>query len=379
MPLKKSNFTIIQDDLTKSIDVDASDGRSVPINMNFVDQGFLAKDTGFTLFGASTSQKRHSTFNYRKKDGTSFILSILGTKMQRYFPLDREWSDIGTSPTFTENVEVVYLAYNNDLYFGNAVQSLYKFDGTTFTEFPSAPKGNILEIFEDRLFISGVTLEPLTAYYSNVGVPTTFAVASLINPLGTDRINNLKNYYGSLLIFKQESIWKLTFIYDQVVSLFVPKLEQQSGNYGACSRKSVAWVENDIWFFTGVEVRSIGFTDNVSGVFGINNSVISEDIKVTLALINNTLWSNIAVFYNNRRFYLEVPLSGNTNDTLFVCHLLYGRSWTKYSGRTKSKVNDFMEIDDIIYTSAASSPFGTIKWKVDLADTQDINNNFITE
>ena len=271
------------------------------------------------------------------------------------------------------------MVYNDDLYLGNAVESLYKWDGTTFTEFASAPKGNILEVFEDRLFITGVLLEKLTVYYSNVGVPTTFTPADLLKPLGTDKVTGLVNYYGTLLIFKATSIWKLTFIYDQVVSLFVPKLEIQSNNYGACSFKAVSWVENDVWFFTGREVRSIGYKDQQIGILGVNNSVISDEIKQTLLTIVTTDYEKVAVFYSNRRFYLAVPLAARENNCTFVCHLLYGNKWTKYTGRDKARFRSATVIDDIIYTTNGDSPYGVIKWTVLPEDGQTQNFTRVTE
>jgi len=375
----KRDFQKVFDDLQSAIDVDASDGRSVPVNMNFVDKGYLTKDTGFTIFGDSEGQLTHSLFYYKKKNGNTYTIRAKGTKLQSYNFNDRTWSDIPACPTFTEGAEFGYITYNDDLYFGNAVESLYKFDGITFTAYASAPKGNLLEIFEDRLFVSGVTAEPLTAYYSNVGIPTTFSVADLIKPLGTDSITNLKNYYGSLLIFKEESIWKVTFNFDQVSSLYVPKLDSQSGTYGACSKKAVQWVENDLWFFTGLELRSIGITDNITGSLGINKTVLSENIKETLKLIDNANKTKIIVFYDNRRFYLGVPITDDEVDTVFVCHTLFKNSWTKYTGRSKSTVNSFMVIDDIVYTSTTQVPYGIIKWTVETEDSENLNNALSTE
>lgn len=376
---KNKEFTIIVDDIQKQIDVDDSRGRSVPINMNFIEEGFLTKDSGFVIFGDSPSEIRHSLFHYKKKNGTSYILGVKGTSMQRYIELDKQWIDLPGSPVFTEGAEFGYGVYDDNLYFGNAVESYYKFDGSDFTEYGSAPKGNIIEVFEDRVFVSGVTAEPLSIYYSDIATPTTFNGSSVVKPLGTDTVTNLKNYYGTLMIFKKETITKLTFVFDQVASLFVPKLEVQSGNYGACGRKAVAWVENDLWFFTGREVRSIGFKDQQTGVFGVNNSVISDNIKETLKTIDKANFSNCVCAYDNRRFYLAIPLDADTNDTVFVCHLLYNKSWTKYTGRTKSKVNDFMFIDDITYTSSSSSPYGVIKWTVEDSDIEDINNALALE
>ena len=115
-------------------------------------------------------------------------------------------------------------------------------------------------------------------------------------------------------------------------------------------------------FFTGREVRAIGFKDQQTGVLGVNNSVISDNIKETLYTIEIANYSEIATFYNNRRFYLSVPIGSATNNTVFVCHLLYKNNWTKYSDRIKSKINEFIVIDDIIYSGKSSAPFGTLKW-----------------
>lgn len=379
MPLDKKQFQIIQDNLVEAIDVDASDGRSVPINMNFTDTGYLTKDTGFTLFGLSDDDMSHSLFNYEKKNGTSYIIRAKGTVLQRYSTVDRAWNDIPSSPTFTEDAEFGYAVYNDELWAGNGYEAHFKWDGTTFTTYSSAPKGNIYEIFEDRLFISGVIAEPLSVYYSDIATPQTFQSTSVVKPLGTDALKALKNYYGTLMMFKTESIWKLTFIYDQVAGAFIPKLELQSSNYGACSRKAVSWVENDLWFFTGREVRAIGFKDQQTGVFGINNSVISEGIKETLKLIDKDNYEQCVSAYNNRRFYLSVPLDDTTTDTTFVCHTLYKNSWTKYTDRDKARIKSFLFIDGDVYSSTSSTPYLVIDWQVDAEDIADQNNSLATE
>jgi hypothetical protein len=319
MPLKKERFVEVYDDLSKVIDVDDSAGRSVPQNMNFIEEGFLSKDTGSAYYGATDATvESHSLVNYEKKDGTSFRIRAFGFRLQQYvgsawqdlhrsstevtvsaadpaladatnhglaaddviyftsddtlpagitadtkyyvlstglttdqfqFSLEEGGTAVATTDTgtgthnfhraWTDDARFGWIVYDDELYGCNAVDPYFKFDGTDFTEYDSAPRGNTLEVFEDRMFMTGVPDEPLTIYYTNAGTPTTFPVANVLNPLGTDHVNGLVNYFGTLLIFKEESIWKLTFVYDQIVDLFVPKLEVQSGNYGACSRQAV--------------------------------------------------------------------------------------------------------------------------------------------
>ncbi len=321
-PPNKKAFTQVFDDLPKIIDVDDSLGRSVPINMNFIETGYITKDTGSSMYGATETTLCHSEFNYKKKDGTNYRIRANGTYLQRYNTGTSLWENLtsgtvtmtiaspavvtqvahglkagspvsfsttGALPTgvtanttyyviaagltadafqfsatvggtainssggqsgvhtltrrYTADAEFGFCVYDNDLYGGNTYENYFKWTGTAFTEYDTAPKGNILEVFEDRMFVSGVRAEPLTIYYSDVAVPTTFGGTSIVKPLGTDSVTNLKNYYGVLMMFKTESIWKLTFQYDQILTAFVPKIELQSGNYGACSRKAVTWVE----------------------------------------------------------------------------------------------------------------------------------------
>jgi len=442
MPFKKESFVTVYDNLQKQIDIDDSRGRSVPVNMNFIENGYLTKDTGVSLFGATEVALFHSLYNYKKKNGTSYFIGATGTRLKVYNTTTLVWDNLGTigaatitiatpgvitytahglvlnsrvvfsttgalptgivagtayfvisagltannfqisatkggaaidttgaqsgvhtiSKSFTTDAEFGFVVYNDELYGCNAVEPMFKFTGTVFTDIAAAPVGNIMEIFEDRLFVSGVTAEPLSVYYSNVGVFTTWTGSDVLKPLGTDSVTGLVNYFGFLLIFKTESIWKLTFEYNQVVSLFVPKIELQSGNYGACSRKAISWVENDVWFFTGREVRSIGYKDQQIGVLGVNKSVISDDIKETLYTIDQTNYPQVCVFYYNRRFYLSIPLGSTVNNTTFVCHLLYSNSWTKYKGRIKSKVNSYAQVDGVIYSTRSETPFGVLKW-----------------
>ena len=438
---EKKQFSKIFSDLTKAIDVDDSLGRSVPINMNFIETSYLTKDTGSSMFGATETVLAHSDFNYKKKDGTSYRIRALGTYLQKYNTTTSLWENLSTGtatvtvatpavitstahglkagstfsftttgalPTgitagtvyyviatgltandfqfsatsggaainttgtqsgvhtitrrYTTDAEFGFIVYDNVMYGGNTYENYFSWTGTAFVEYDTAPKGNIFEVFEDSIHVAGVRAEPFTIYFSDVGVPTVFAGASIIKPLGTDVITGLVSYYDTLLTFKTESIWKITYEYDQIDNVFVQKFQIQSENYGACSRKAISWVENDIWFFTGKEVRSIGYQDNNSGVLGVNKTVISESIKETLKLVSRNNYDKVAVFYFNRRFYLSIPLTASTNDTVFVCHLLYSNSWTKYTDRVKALAYDFIEVDDIVYSSLSSGSYGTLKW-----------------
>lgn len=385
MPYKKKQFSLVNDDLVKAIDVDDSMGRSCPINMNFTENGYITKDTGFSLLGATETSQMHSLYNFQKKNGTSYLIRAMGTHIQLFNTGTGLWAD--TAKTITANQRFGYLTDSaNDIMYGsNGTDTVWSWDGTTFTDVAAIPKGVIMEIFEQRLYVSGVTAEPLTVYYSKPADFGNFTVSAteggLFKPLGSDTVTQLKNYYGFLIVFKQRSIWKMTLI-EVTTGVFVPKQELQSGGYGACSRFAVVWVENNLWFCTGREVRDFGFKDQVTGVLGVNDSIISEPIKETLKLVTEENFPYIFVHYNNRRFYLSVSLSSVTptvNDTLFVCHNLYSNAWTKYTGRDKSKCLELYSIKTFVYSIKNLTPFSVIKWNdILLNDNGDAINGIVT-
>ena len=362
--------------MVEAIDVDDSKGRSVPINMNFIETGYLTKDTGFSLLGATETTEIHSLFYFERKDGTNHFIRAKGTKIQKLNTTTNLWED--TTKTITAGAKFAYIVDSaaDILYASNTIDTVWKYDGTTFTDMANIPKGNILEIFESRLYVSGVTAEPRTIYYSNIGSANfgTFTGTDIFKPLGVDKVTSLKNYYGYLLVFKERSIWRVRQEWNTVTSVWDVKQELQSGTYGACSRNSVFWVENDLWFFTGKEVRAFGFKDQQTGVMGMNESVISEPIKETLKLVPESNYPNIICSYANRRFYLGVSIDTNlsTNNTVFVCHTLYNNAWTKYTGRDKSLASEIYPIRDTIYSLKNTTPYATLKWNDSILNDNNV-------
>jgi len=318
-----------------------------------------------------------------KKDGTSYFLGVRGTKVVRFNTTTSLWEDTTHTVTADKEMGWVVDSAGDLLYACNATDSLFTYNGTTFTNYASAPKGNILEIFEDKLYVAGVVAEPRTVYVSKNGAALSdFSDNVVFKPLGTDKITALENYYGFLLVFKEKSIWKVSRIYDTVLSAWIHKQEIQSGNYGAASRQSVVWVENDLWFFTSNrEVRAFGFKDQQTGVMGMNESVISEPIKETLKLVPDANLPYIACHYTNRRFYLAFTQdtgSPTLNNMLYVCHNLYNNSWTKYTGRDKSKSSQIYSINGQIYSVKNVAPFAILKWDTSLNDNGTAISSIVT-
>ncbi len=361
LPTKILTFNNLLDIL--DIDEGVKDKREVPVNMVFVGTNELSKDTGIENFANTGTGIVQSLYSFVKKNGTRYLIRNLGTVLQKYNPSTGNFEDFKIN--LSDGKMFGYKEYDDWLYMGNGYNNYMRWDGTNPpTEYPSAPKGNILEVFEDRMFVAGSPTEPLSVYYSNTGDPTTFPSANVIKVPGTDKVTGLVNYYGVLIILKEKSVWKMQFIWEPNSSQWIPKIDALSLNHGCVSPKAYCWVENDVWFFTGKEVRRIGWLKGEGvGVMGFDPTSLSEQIKEALKRVNLDYVNKSAVFYHDKKFYLAVPLDASTfNNVVFVCHLLYKKNWTKLIDRPKAKTNCFVVHNNEVYSASSEEEGRVFKW-----------------
>lgn len=338
----------------------------IPVNMTWQGKNELIKDTGIENFANTGTGIIKSLYNFIRQDNTSYFIRNLGTVLQKYNTVSGNFEDFKIG--LTANKMFGYTVYDNYLYFGNGVESYARYDGTTVTEYPLLPKGNILTIFEDRVFITGDPTNPFTIYYSNTSDPIVFPSANIIKVPGTDKVTGLVKYYDSLIVFKEKSVWKITYIWNGTA--WIPSIQTLSENYGCISPKAYCWVENDIWFFTGQEVRRIGYLKGEgAGTLGFDPSTLSEQIKETLKACNQSYLSDSVVFYNEKKFYLSVPYGTSVyNNLTFVCHQLYNKIWTKLKDRKKANINCLAMYNNNLYQASSEVEGRIYKWNASYND-----------
>lgn len=364
--LLPSKLFIIED-LTKLIDIDEGiDGkREIPSNMIWYGQNELTTDTGVEEF-ATGSDLVKSLYVFRKNDGTDLFLRNLGTVQQALVAgtFTNFRTGLSSGKTFD------YADYDGFVYFGNGYDAHARYDGTTLTTYGSAPKGDIYEMFEERLFIAGDPAAPLTIYYSNVGDPTTFTGSDVIKLKGSDKVVGMKSFYNALIVLKERSVWKVQFEYDPVSTTYIPKIDLMSDTFGCIGKRAYTQVENDVWFFTGKDVRRIGFLGREANqVAGFDPLSQSNQIQEALKLVNPDYAQDSVAFFTDRKFLLAVPQGGaTTTDTIYVCDTYHGKQWTKLTNRPKAKAVAFATYQNYVY-SASSEEVGTVwKWSSDYLD-----------
>jgi hypothetical protein len=102
--------------------------------------------------------------------------------------------------------------FNNKCYMSNGTDSYCSWDGTTYTTYPSAPKGKYLRLWRDAMWVSGIPGSPDRVYESNPGDAETFGVASWVDIAkgDGDRVTTLATDGNFLIVAKRDRIWVIT-------------------------------------------------------------------------------------------------------------------------------------------------------------------------
>lgn len=132
-------------------------------------------------------------------------------------------------------------------------------------EFPENPKGNIFEMLDEDLYVSGNQSKPITAFRSATADPEDFTFSSprtadqgdvIYFPYSGGNIKDIKRFESSLAILKPDSVEKLSYTQDalDVAVQDTIKIGQKVGSVGK------AWtMDDDIAFVTpDSRITSIG-------------------------------------------------------------------------------------------------------------------------
>lgn len=154
-------------------------------NMVLDERGGATKRTGCTsqgTFGAGTDRAISLYTFYRGSGVPQVLMHTSGGTL--YYTVDPTanpvvWTQIATGLSTT--VRMSFETFNSKCYFGNGVDAFASWDGTTYTAYPSAPKGRYLRLYKDAMWISGVTGLPDRVYSSAPGDPETWPVATWVD------------------------------------------------------------------------------------------------------------------------------------------------------------------------------------------------------
>lgn len=135
--------------------------------------------------------------------------------------------------------------FTSKVYMGDGVSPYASWDGTTYTTYPTQPKGRYLRVWKDTMFISGVTGSPDRVYESDAGNAENFGVSAWLDVAkgNGEAVTALAQDGVYLIVSKRSTIY---VIYDPVT------LANRLADANKGSESHASWVhyDGDLYFLT---------------------------------------------------------------------------------------------------------------------------------
>lgn len=199
---------------------------------------------------------------------------------------------------------------------GSAVPLEFTFPPTA--DSTGGVKAKFIERFDDRLVYAGVDGDPSIVIISaRVPFQERNDVASggnyiRIEPDAGDEITGLTIFENRIIVFKERSIWQVTLGQDQIGNFFItiPTAQLITKSHGCLSNRSIAAVENDVFFLSRKGVYALGYEPNILNVLRTNE--ISAKIRDDIKNIAITARDSSTAFYSDFKYGITFPETNKT-------------------------------------------------------------------
>jgi hypothetical protein len=254
------------------------------------------------------------------------------------------------------------------LFIWDGVSGGATWDGATLARPGTIPRASFAIVYQDHQMAAGVTGKPSRLYISedvsvtdgsskftraagilnnSTEVPgaTVFSGTTAnfidIRPNDGDRITALGRYQDILVIFKERSIYQLTFD-----SSSNPIVALITGSTGCVSHSSVENVENDLHFLSREGVRRFGNEENY--FTALRTNVLSARIQPTIDTITPQYYSKANAHYFDNKYLLSVPTSGSSILTTLVYDTRF-QSWAIWTNFNANAYVQYTDTDNKSY------------------------------
>lgn len=327
-------------------------------NIQFVESGCVSKSYGFTAVGTGLSNNPKGLAAFYVSTANRYVLTVDGTQLK--YLNSGTWTAI-SGASFTAGQEVNFVQCNDTLYVWDGDNSGCALtSGLSLSRLTTAPNAQFGIWYSGVQCVAGVPNRPNRLYISDsttsagdftnasgtlsnsTEVPTATVFAGTgakfvdINPGDGDVITGLAKFQNVLVIFKEHSIWQLTF--DTSGSTVVSQI---SASQGCVSHKSVDNVENDVFYLSRDGYYVLGNEPNYYNV--IRSNELSNRINPTIQTISSGNLDRAASIFYNFRFYSSIASGGTSynNKTL-----TYDRRYLGWSINDHIHANSFTEFID---------------------------------
>ena len=331
---------------------------SYAMNVRLGPRGEVQMRTGYTQYDdGSLTDIPSFLYPWRSFAGDDFLIATASTGSGG----GSVW--YGSDDTFTDSTKDVlpgttlpiwgvgFAGALKKLYVSSKNSSVISFDGTTWADVTTIPRGKILFFRHGRLFSINTLARPSGVYFSALNdAETVWDANNYVEAAPDDgyEINCADIFGDDLILFKDQSIWQLSGRSPSALGLY--KLDSQRGSV---SPRAFSQLRGRLFFY-----------DRDSGIWAFDGSgfeLVSQPINnYMLAGQNYDLAYQATAYTGEDRVYFSIPWFDASRHT-FVYHGQTG-AWTEYDSGFAAACSyldtrylTLPGVDGIVYADTTSS------------------------
>lgn len=280
----------------------------------------------------------YSMFNFKHSNGTEYMLRTTSSAVEYYVSATGNWSTLLHGFTPSKRWGFATVAYDDNVYFGNATEATQRFNGTSAGAVSGISRGNLFLAHEGRLVVGGLSAAPNTLYFSRSGDPTDFsgnisATAGFahVQRFGAegDKITSIRNWQEKILVGKPDTLWTFQFDLDYAnykeTPIAKPLLTSES--VGPTNHDSMVGVDNIMSWVTNT--KKIKNLSEASVEDRLQVANLSDSIEPT---INDLNFANSAAVYFDRKLFLSCRDNNSSFNNIVLVYDFKYKAWTKIQG-----------------------------------------------
>lgn len=364
-------------------------------NIQFVESGCPAKAPGFTQVGNTLSNNPRGMGYYTDTNSNKYLLTVDGTSLK--YLNSSTWTAIAGA-SFDSSGQINMTQAQGSMFIWDSVNSGRQLSGLTLTAPTTTPSAKFSIYYGgyhiaagtgsqvNRIYIS-VSTDP--ADFTNgsgelstsTGVPGTTAWAGTganyvdINKDDGDRITAFAKFREVLIIFKEKSIFQLTFD-----SIGVPIVQGVTKNYGCVSHRAVDNVDNDVFFLSRNGIYVLGDEANYANVIRTNE--LSARVHPIIEAINENQYIRASGIFYGYTYYLGVPTGSNTSNDTTITYDKRFRAFSRWTHLMPEAFTTYINSsneEELIFTSANSAKVYKLTPSTYTADNSAISSRWVSK
>lgn len=339
------------------------------LNIAFEESGVVKKRDGFTAI--STALTNAQMLNYFYSESNKKLITVDAGQPKEL--LSGVWTNISGVTMSTTRPYMDATQASNNTFLWDGENGGVQYDGTNTTRPGTIPKGKF-SIYNNGLHIvSGVPGQPSRIYIAAGGKPAIFTRDATGKPAGTAvgdgwpdnatdvpgatvftgteaavtidiakndgfAVTGLAVFQGNYIIFKENAIYQM----EPTASSFTVTLITRS--IGCVAHRTIAYVENDIYFLTRRGVFVIGNEANF--YTAVRTNELSARINPLIKQISPAGFELSNAIYYDNKYMLNVPISSTTVNRTLVYDRRY-QAWSVWDTLNPRDMQVFVDNSNI--------------------------------